>query len=85
MIEQSAVYLGISPDGEPDAKFCVELGAAIMYDKPLIFLVAKDRQMPPGLRRIAHAIVEDVDFDTPEGLEDIRQRIEPVIEQFIDG
>lgn len=66
LIHDSRVYLGLCP-AEPDAKFCLELGAAVMYDKPLIFVVRPGVSIPPKLRRIADAIVEVEDLASPEG------------------
>jgi hypothetical protein len=44
--------------GKPDSKLCMELGAAILFDKPLILMVP-DREMaiPANLKRVASAII----------------------------
>lgn len=44
---------------ETDVKFCLELGASIMLGKPIIAFVAPGRECPPGLRKVADAIVHD--------------------------
>lgn len=59
----SDTFLSLCPEGEPDAKFCLELGAAIMFDKPIVVVAVEGREVPPGLLRIAHHVIE---ADTPE-------------------
>jgi hypothetical protein len=43
--------------GTPDPKLCVELGAAILLDKPIIILVPDDTPVPANLKRCATAII----------------------------
>jgi hypothetical protein len=43
---------------EPDPKLCLELGAAILFDKPILCIVPKGRHVPLALRTIAHRIIE---------------------------
>lgn len=55
----SAMCVSLVPhDGATDAKFAVELGYAIMLDKPIIAVVPPGRTVPDGLRRVAYAVVE---------------------------
>ena len=61
----SAMYVGLVPE-DPDPKYCMELGMALMLDKPIILVVAKGRTLPQALRRAADVVIEDVDFDHPE-------------------
>jgi hypothetical protein len=49
------VHRGLSLHG--DAKLCVEIGAAILYDKPLILLVAPGAKVPKNLERAAARII----------------------------
>ena len=65
-MEQSAYVMSLVPEGEPDIKFAVELGLAIMLDKPIIALVMPGTTIPPGLRKVAGAIIE-ADLDTEDG------------------
>jgi len=51
-------------DGEPDAKLALEVGAAVLMNKPLIVLAFRGQPVPPTLRRIAHTIIE-VDTQPP--------------------
>lgn len=44
--------------GDPDPKLCIELGAAILYDKPILVLVPEDANIPANLTRCASAIIQ---------------------------
>ena len=55
-MKESALCISIY-SGKVDAKFAMELGAALLYDKPIILMVTKDAQLPPRLEKIADAIV----------------------------
>lgn len=63
-LSESAAALSIVPDGVGDVKLWVELGAAIMLDKPIVAVVFGDRPIPERLIRVADDIVripEDAD------------------------
>lgn len=64
-LKESAIFLTIATD-DPDPKFCLELGAAIMFDKPIISVIRKGIRVPDHLRRVSDRIVygdmEDKDF-----------------------
>lgn len=63
----SAVMVSIVPDPKDvDMKFSVELGMAIMLDKPIIAVVAPGVVVPNKLRRVADQVVI-CDIDTEEG------------------
>lgn len=70
-IAGSDAFVSLVPEGEPDIKFAVELGLAIWFDKPIIAVAFPGREIPPGLRRIAHKVVE-CDLDTEAGVEQMR-------------
>jgi hypothetical protein len=59
----SVMSLIIGSD-KPDAKLALEIGAAILFDKPLIVMVPRGRKVSAQLRRIADEII---DYD---GLDD---------------
>lgn len=64
----SALTISLVPGEDFDVKFAVELGASIMLDKPIVAVAVDGRNVPPGLRRVAHAVVElDADIDTEAG------------------
>lgn len=76
-LKESAACVSICPDrgGELDAKFCVELGAMIMLDKPIIALVAPGQDIPAKLALVAdHVVVADITTD--EGREIFQQFLE---------
>ena len=57
-MRESAVAMHIVPGEEGiDVKFCVELGAAIMLDKPIIAVALGPRDVPKKLKLIADEIV----------------------------
>lgn len=72
-MEQSLFVLVIACEA-PDAKIALEIGAAVLLDKPLLIVVPKGRTISPGLRRIARSIVE-VDCESPEAREQIRKAV----------
>jgi len=78
-IAGSDAFISLVPEGEVDIKFAVELGLAIMFDKPIIAVAMPGRTVPPGLARIAHRIVE-CDLDTEEGQQKFRAAIREVAE-----
>jgi len=43
---------------EPDPKLCMEIGAAVLFDKPLVVVVPLGEKLPSNLSRIASAIVQ---------------------------
>ena len=60
----------------PDIKLCAELGAAILFDKPIIVLVPSDA--PPlsaNLKRVASFIVQG-DVNDPETLKKLSDAIQ---------
>lgn len=65
-MRDSAVAISLVPgkDDSGDVKFWVELGAMIMYDKPIIAVVFGDRELPEHLERVADEIVR-----CPEGVD----------------
>jgi hypothetical protein len=57
-MESSNVVISIAPPkGKFDVKFAVELGAAIMLNKPIIVISETNDDVPPLLRLVAHKIV----------------------------
>ena len=44
--------------GDPDPKLCMEVGAAILFDKPIIVIARHGQTVPLSLRTIVHKIVE---------------------------
>ena len=57
-VQGSSLTAIIAPRNGPDIKFSVELGLAIMLDKPLILICEPEQVIPEKLRAIADAVVE---------------------------
>jgi hypothetical protein len=64
--------------GKVDPKFALEIGAAILFDKPIVLLVTKDEQLSPSLERAAAAIVRG-GMDEPGTVERLHAAIEKVL------
>jgi hypothetical protein len=76
----SAAVISIVPaDGELDIKFCVELGASIMLDKPIIATVFGDRPVPPKLLAIADEVVRLPEGVGPESSRELAAALRRVI------
>lgn len=65
--------------GTPDPKLCLEIGAAILFDKPIVVIVPRGIAVPLALRTIAHKIVE---MDGPDD-EGSKQRISAAVEEMM--
>jgi hypothetical protein len=63
---------------DPDPKLCMELGAAIMFDKPIIVVVPADRKVSANLRRVASSIIQG-DINDPH----MKARLINAIEQVM--
>lgn len=79
----SGFVMSIMPDGKVDAKFSMELGAAIMYDKPIIALAPPGVKIPDALRRVAHDIVE-IDLKDPASQDRAGDKIREILDQLIE-
>jgi hypothetical protein len=64
-MEDSAISITIF-SGTIDAKLCVEVGAAILYDKPIVLLALPGQKIPAALGRAASAIVRGDPMRNPE-------------------
>jgi len=68
-MESSAYVMSLVPDKDKvDVKFAVELGLAIMLDKPIIAMAQPGVPIPPALRKVATAVII-ADLDTEAGKE----------------
>ncbi len=81
-IEDSNIFVAITP-GSPDkvdVKFAVELGLAIMYNKPIIATIAPGTQIPEKLSRVVDRFVE-LDLSDPTGRERLVAAINEMLEE----
>lgn len=79
-IAGSDAFISLVPHGEWDVKFAVELGAAIMMDKPILAVVQTGAAVPEKLRLVSEEVVE-VDIDTTEGRAELAQAINRLLER----
>lgn len=63
---ESAFVMSLLPTGTVDIKFAVELGLAIMLDKPILAVAMPGVTVPPMLEKVAFEVVK-CDIDTEEG------------------
>ncbi|SRR6266702_5205561 len=56
-MKDSAITIALFHD-KIDIKQCVEIGAAILFDKPIVVVVCGSKPVPANLKRVASAIVE---------------------------
>lgn len=84
-MRDSAMCISIWND-KPDPKMCLELGAAMCFDKPIILLVPEgQKNIPANIKRCAFAIVEgDVnDEKTKKELQRVLTSLTSVITQDV--
>lgn len=81
-IDQSAYFLTITPAGEPDVKLAVEVGLALLLDKPIIAVVPAGRTIPAKLAAVADRIVETGDIDTYDGQRELARRVRAAMDSI---
>jgi len=67
---------------EPDPKLCLELGAALLFDKPILLVTYGRFDPPERVRRIAAAVVElgeDELLSEGPGAERLQAAIEQIL------
>jgi hypothetical protein len=81
-LADSALVISMVPNGrsEGDVKYWVELGASIMYDKPIIALVLGDTEIPPKLVKVADKVVRLPEGINPEASDALAQAIREMME-----
>lgn len=80
-IDASAFVMSLVPKEEPDIKFCVELGLSVMYDKPLVIVVAPETRIPERLQRLADEVIV-CDIDTAEGRDHLATKLQSLSERL---
>lgn len=76
-LENSAFVLIIAPDDKnADLKLAIEVGCAILFDKPLVDFKGKDRTVSARLRAIADHVIEgDLETDRERMYEELKNII----------
>lgn len=77
-LQESHVALAIT-DGELDPQFCLELGAMVMLDKPIIAIVLPGATIPEKLKMVADKIVI-ADPKTDSGREALQKALIEITE-----
>jgi hypothetical protein len=79
-LRNSAAVAQIVPGpDEVDVKFCVELGATIMLEKPIIVVVFGERRLPAKLAAIADEVVRLPEGVNPEGADELAAALNRVL------
>lgn len=76
-INSSAFVLSLVPRGEPDIKYAVELGLAIMLDKPIVLVAMPEAVLSERLRRVADEVIV-ADLDTEKGRKQVADAMERI-------
>jgi hypothetical protein len=67
-------------EGGPDVKLCLEVGASLLLDKPLLLLVKRGSFLVPlKLRNIADAVVEFDSFSDVEARLEIQEAVRRIL------
>lgn len=83
MMKESAVVMSFIPTGAADVKIALEIGFAIMLDKPFIAVVVPGTQVPAKVIAIADHIVE---WDLTTGNnDDLMARLQPILDSIPRG
>jgi hypothetical protein len=82
---ESAFAVSIMPGARDkpnkgDAKYWIELGASIMYEKPIILVVVEGAHIPQKLQKVADEIVVMDPNDMDSAAQDIQAAIERMIQ-----
>lgn len=84
-IKQSAMFLGLIPDDEGyfhDIRMVLQIGYAVLHDKPMYFVVKQGTKMPETLRKLASGIEE---FKAPDDFEfAVKKLMKPILEHEKD-
>jgi nucleoside 2-deoxyribosyltransferase len=80
-MDKSAFVLSLVPSGGADVKFAVELGLAIMLDKPILAVAMPGAEVPAKMRQVADEFVE-ADVDLAEGRDAVVQAIQRLKDRF---
>ncbi len=80
-IEGSNIFVSITPMSKEqvDVKFAVELGLAIMLDKPIIGVIRPGTKIPEKLSRVVDRFVE-LDLNDPTGRQRLMESIQDMLE-----
>jgi len=80
-IEGSDIFISVTPMNKEkvDIKFAVELGLAIMYNKPIVAVITPGTEIPEKLTKVVDRFVE-LDLKDPKGAERLQETIEEMLD-----
>jgi hypothetical protein len=62
-LEASGMFMLLLLDARPDIHLALQVGMALLMDKPLFIIATRGLWIPPRLRNLAEAVVEGDSFD----------------------
>lgn len=74
-IADSTQFAALISGKMPDAKMCLEIGAAVLLDKPIIAICFEGAAPSQHLLKIATKIVEVEDLSSPRDMEKVRKAL----------
>jgi len=78
-IEESHIYMSLVTDGyKEDPKCALELGIALLLDKPIALMVCKGTQVPENLKKVAKAI----EYFDPDDRDDVRRASQELVSKM---
>src|SRR3954471_7136654 len=82
-MRDGAVVTMIAPDisAEFDVYFALQVGAALVLEKPIVLIADRSRTLSPKLERLADRII-NVDFADPDWAEKSREELEQFFKDF---
>lgn len=82
-IEGSNIFVSITPSNpeKVDIKFAVELGLAIMYDKPILSLIQPGTKISEKLARVVDRFVELDLSQLPSNSERLQEAIDEMLQE----
>jgi len=83
-IADSKVYLSLFSEGsDRDPQCLLELGIAMMLDKPIVVVATEGVKIPENLRKVA-VIVENVDSSIPSDMKRAMRSVGKVISEIAE-
>ncbi len=81
-VEGSSLFISLCPHPDKvDVKFAVELGLSIMYNKPILAVIAPGTPIPEKLARVVDRFVE-LDLNDPTQKDRLTAVIEEMMVEF---
>ncbi len=82
-MKESSFFISITPSNpeEVDVKFAMELGLAIMLDKPIIACISPGTKVPEKLARVVEKFVE-LDLGSEHGKQRLQDAITELMEEL---